>query len=237
MNREHAVWAGVAVALVCALSWRRDRYTPPKLPKVPAYVISMPGRPREAIRRRLLGAGVYPQFVDAVVGRDVKDRSRFSKKHKWDDHQIGCALSHMALWRTLKGPALIMEDDVIPAIDFASTMHVIVDSIDSTIDIVFLGHCYESERSEPWPSLPLLRKSVQPRCTHAYYVTPSGMAKLAQWAGRAVLEEPVDEHLGKLCKTGELRCLSVIPQIARQPWQKTLHPPGVDPGPPEGTPS
>lgn len=210
------------------------------LTHVPAYVISMPGRPRQAIARQLEAAGVYPQFVDAVVGSDVKDRSRFSKSFPWQDPQVGCALSHMLLWNRLKGPALIMEDDAIPSLNFSSVVHSIVKALHGAtdaIDIVFLGHCFEAEDGEPWAGHPQLRRSKTPRCTHAYYVTPGGMDKLARWSSTALLDKPIDEALGRLCSDTQLRCLSVVPQIARQPWQNALHPPGVDPGPPSGTPS
>ena len=132
-------------------------------------------------------------------------------------------MSHMRLWRVLHkqgGACIIMEDDVEPVArfvqDFGEVAHLVGPSDD--VDIVFLGHCFET-RGAPWKGSSRLSKSVLPRCTHAYLLTKRGLAKLAALAATVVLTEPIDEWLAKLCKSGRLKCLSSHPQLAKQPWQ------------------
>lgn len=214
------VWLLAAVLLVWGLAvllvWER-----PAL--VHAYVVSMPdgSRPRDEVAARLASCGIRARFVDAVVGLDVKDASelsRFEKQYPWLPRQIGCALSHMRLWTSVRGPALIMEDDARPVPDFARSFHTILAELDDTVDVVFLGHCLEG-RGAPWKGSKVLRTSILPRCTHAYYVTAGGLAKLARWATTASLGLPIDEELALLCKSGALRCVSAFPQLALQEWQ------------------
>lgn len=190
---------------------------------VTAYVVSMPdgSRPRDEVGARLEACGINARFVDAVVGREVTDAaelSRFRKPYPWLPRQIGCALSHMRLWCRMRGPALIMEDDARPVPDFACSFRRILAELDGTVDVVFLGHCLEG-RGAPWKGSAVLRTSVLPRCTHAYYVTASGLAKLARWASSASLSLPIDEELALLCKSGALSCVSAFPQLALQEWQ------------------
>lgn len=191
---------------------------------VTAIVVSLNdgSRPREGVARRLSAAGIRAQFVDAVDGRSVTspdDLVHFLPGYKWRPAQIGCALSHMGLWSTVQGPALIMEDDARPAPDFAPRLAGILREIrGSPIDIVFLGHCFET-RGTPWGRSTTLRTSVLPRCTHAYYVTAGGMRKLKAWVASARLGMPIDEELALLCKGGALTCVSAFPQLALQEWQ------------------
>lgn len=205
----------LAVALVACLSVAARR------PVARAYVISMPdgSRPRADVAARLGAAGVQSVFVDAVDGRAVADTSRFDEKYPWRPGPIGCALSHMRLWGALQGPALIMEDDAIPVPAFAEEYRRILEEVGTgNIDIVFLGHCLETQGA-PWGGSGVLRRSVLPRCTHAYHVTAQGMQKLQSWASDARLKVPVDEELALMCKSGELSCLSAFPMLARQEWQ------------------
>lgn len=185
-----------------------------------AHVIAMPSAPRDAIRDRLGAAGLQVAFVDAVEGAKVKDRSQFDEKRfPFNSGQVGCALSHLRLWQSLRGPALILEDDAIPMQpDLERAVNDMLRELDPSTDIVFLGHCFEKKGARYRQSKNLY-KSVLPRCTHAYYVTQGGLEKLARMASTSVLDEPIDEVLSKMCKRGDLNCLSYFPQLVRQPWQ------------------
>lgn len=190
---------------------------------VGALVVSMPdgSRPRGAVAQRLKASGICARFVDAVAGTtgvSEAELSRFKQPYPWLPRQIGCALSHMRLWRRLDGPTLIMEDDARPVPDFARSFRSILKELDDTVDVAFLGHCLEG-RGAPWKGSSVLRTSVLPRCTHAYYVTASGLPKLARFASSASLRLPIDEELALLCKSGELSCVSAFPQLALQEWQ------------------
>ena len=207
----------VLAALLLATYWVRAGGS------VHAYVVSMPdgSRPRGEVSRRLAASGICAQFVDAVAGTrgvSASELSRFRKPYPWLPRQIGCALSHMRLWRSMRGPALIMEDDARPVPDFARSFRRILKELDDTVDVVFLGHCLEG-RGAPWKGSAVLRASVLPRCTHAYYVTAGGLPKLARWASTASLSLPIDEELALLCKSGALTCVSAFPQLALQEWQ------------------
>lgn len=241
-----AAVAGMLVFLIAFALWRYCRFwwrasdrphglpIPTRVP-VPIYVISMPRsqygvlRPREELTARFLEAGVSSfTFVDAVDGREVSDTSQFSNEVKWKPAQVGCALSHMRLWDALhkaggaatEGGVVIMEDDAELLPEFVKNLREVMDAVraDTSVDIVFIGHCFET-RGRPWKGSPRLRESVLPRCTHAYVVTKRGLAKLATLASTVVLAEPIDEWLAKLCKSGRLACLSSHPQLAKQEWQ------------------
>ena len=187
-----------------------------------AYVISLRDgrRSRGVVEARFREREQPFEFVDAVDGREVAgaDADRFDPKYEWKAGEIGCALSHVRLWTRLAGtgidaPVLVFEDDAKLPRDWLPRVREVVDRLDDTIDLVFLGHCLET-RGAPWKGSDALRRSECPRCTHGYLVTPRGATKLAAWARTtATLELPIDEELALACVSGRLQCLSHFPPL------------------------
>lgn len=212
--------AFVLVCLVLTL-WHTQRV-------VPVYVISLSSGTRS---RATVAARLHPHvsftFFDAVDGHAVVDRSRFQKKIVAG--QVGCALSHMTLWQYLLDtgvscPVLVLEDDVVLVPGFARHLSRVIEAIEgSNVDLVFLGHCYESEGPE-WKrcGITTLKRSQLPRCTHAYLVTPSALPKLVAWARLAVNMHHIDEELAVLVKRGYVTSVSCFPALAHQSGEASI---------------
>lgn len=177
---------------------------------MPTYVISVPGtRPRDAVRDRLRDLRDV-RFFDGVDGAALEQTGTLKPG------EAGCAASHMRLWARLLAagaPALVFEDDARPAPGFPERLADVLPHVGEDVDVVFLGHCAEGRGALVAPGL---RRSVHPRCTHAYLLTPRGVLTLARWAARTPvhrLPTPIDEELAGLIGRGELRALSCDPPI------------------------
>lgn len=217
--RVAAVTIGVAslVLVFIAATW----YLSPRRPwPCKAYVVSIKDGPRDRgeVAHRL--SNIKFDFYDAVDGRAADIPPNFNPELKPGER--GCAMSHINLWHHIhsqnpQGHVLILEDDVRLDDDFNQQLVWIMQHLDQTIDIVFLGHCIEKE-GRVWRSAErfALRQSVTPRCTHAYLLTPRGLQKLVEWSKSSNVDEPIDEELANLVRSGALQSLSVFPPIAHQ---------------------
>ena len=78
-------------------------------------------------------------------------------------------------------------------------------------DIIFLGHCAESE-GEFVKELFQLKKSVYPRCTHAYLISEKGANKLLDYFYSQKWDLPIDELIYKC----ELNKYSLFPMLVKQ---------------------
>lgn len=179
---------------------------------LPAYVISVPNtRPRSIIKNRFRGKVHNVHVFDGVDGT----RLPRLPTDKLRPGEIGCAMSHMRLWRLAArtgAPAvLVFEDDADPVPDFHDRLAGIIPHIDDSIDMVFLGHC--SERGDGTPYAPGLTTSVHPRCTHGYLVTRKGIQRLVKWAARARLTHPIDELLARQIYAGNIQSLTCSPPL------------------------
>ena len=173
-----------------------------------ACVISVPNtRPRTPLQRRFAGQQPFV-FVDGVDGSTLPPHPALSPG------QLGCAQSHMRLWRMLASspaPVLIFEDDAALHPEWRARVKAVLASLDSSIDIVFLGSCQELGGGRCYAAG--LRKSVLPRCTHGYMLTPRGLQKLAAWTQVVDLQLPIDEELAALVRHGYLRSLTADPPL------------------------
>lgn len=195
----------VAAALVSRASRPWSALEPADLH---ACVISVPNtRSRTPLQRRFAGQQPFV-FVDGVDGSKLPPHPTLSPG------QLGCAQSHMRLWRMLAGsptPVLIFEDDAALHPEWRARVKAVLASLDSAVDIVFLGSCQELSGGRCYAAG--LRRSVLPRCTHGYMLTPRGLQKLAAWAEVAGLQVPIDEHLASLVRYGYLRSLTADPPL------------------------
>lgn len=192
----------------------------------PAYVISLPDgrRPRYRVEAQLAAHGQGALFVDAVDGRRLGpaggDTCFDTSRHAWNPGQMGCALSHVQMWaRVAAGPdpyAVVFEDDVLLKPGWRDSLHAVMDEVrDKDVDVVYLGHCFET-KGAPWHGSARLRHSVNPACTHAYLLTRQGARALSAWAAGTRFRLPIDNEMADLCATGRLTCLSAYPTLAAQ---------------------
>ena len=223
-------WLVVVVAVVlCAAAvvlarggWgEKEAFAAAGAGDVPAYVISVPGtRPRDAVEQRFRGRVRDVRFFDGVDGAALGAKGRLKPG------EVGCAASHMRLWTQLdaagvRTPVLVFEDDAQPGEDFQARLAGVMRHVDDSLDVVFLGHCFEGKGPTVAPGL---MNSMHPRCTHAYLLTPRGARTLAGWAARARLDQilPIDEELARLIGGGKLRALSCTPPIVSTAGDESL---------------
>ena len=192
----------------------------------PAYVISLPDgrRPRYRVADQLAAHGQGAEFVDAVDGRRLGraggDTCFDTGIHDWNPGQMGCALSHVQMWaRVAAGGepySVVFEDDVLLQPGWREGLGAVLDEVrDQDVDVVYLGHCFETEGA-PWKGSTRLRHSVNPACTHAYLLTRQGARALSAWAAGTRFRMPIDNEMADLCATGRLTCLSAYPTLATQ---------------------
>ena len=177
-----------------------------------AYVVSMPGtRSRRLIRARFAEQNQSISFFDGVDGTTLPDHPRLKPG------EVGCATSHMRLWEQRPygddKDVLIFEDDAMLSADFQTRLRRVRREIHGQdVDVVFLGHCFETEGGA-WMGSTTLRESVRPLCTHGYLLTARGAQKLAEWASRGQLDDPIDHVLAGMCNNQTLACLSCYPPL------------------------
>lgn len=217
MNWVLVVVVAALCVLVHRLRSRAESFAALGPSAVPAYVISMPNaRSRKSIAKRLRATVPDVQFFDGIDG------STQPRMGTLQPGEIGCAMSHMKLWSDLSHtdvPFIVFEDDAKPTPDFRARLEYVLEQIDESIDVVFLGHCFDNAKDEYAPGL---KVSAHPRCMHGYLVTPNGARKLARWASRAKPTMPIDEELARLIVQGGVRALSCEPACVNTTGEKSV---------------
>ncbi|MBP1777768.1 MAG: hypothetical protein H6Q86_3778, partial [candidate division NC10 bacterium] len=185
------------------------RFTLAKLPLPDIVVVNLERRPdrlsrfqQQAARE---GLTAYRRFA-AVDGRQLCITDAIRHLFRGNDFGyrrsiIGCALSHLEIWRSLAQPALILEDDVELADAFLFKLHSVLRQarqLDGPWDIIFLGW-------HPWAALQaeVPRHTAHPTLirmtwrdfmggSFAYLLSPSGAAKLGQRAHERGVQNGID---------------------------------------------
>ncbi|WP_041639529.1 glycosyltransferase family 25 protein [[Mannheimia] succiniciproducens] len=125
-----------------------------ELPKI--FIISLKNSPRrDVIAQRFNALGIKFEFFDAIYGKDLSqeelskiDREfavkRFSTKKPLTLGEIGCALSHIAVYEhILKNnieQAIIFEDDAIIHHEFKKIVEETLSKVPSRREIIFFEH-------------------------------------------------------------------------------------------------
>lgn len=200
---------------------------------IPAFVVNMDRSPDRlaAVSAQLRAAGVPFERFPAVDGKWV-DRSSpditWWARHFATDAMLGCALSHVYLWRKVRDAglpaAIIMEDDVQLAPDFLPRLRAVLREVPHDFDVLFLGCfalCSNDTSSAVGSVVRALtgrqarRVSEQvftpawPAGTHCYVVSAQGARKLA--AMRVAFH--IDQQLAA---TRGLTLYAVTPPLATQ---------------------
>ena len=186
---------------------------------IPIYVISLKRSQerRKKIQDMLNGQVVF-NFYDAVDGKemskkDIELSNRVFKKDALNPGQRGCFLSHLKLYEKIKKEkiknTLILEDDA--SIDNFYYLKNLDKFIIDDYDIIFLGHCAESE-GEFVKETFTIRKSISPRCTHAYLISEKGANKLLNYFYSQKWDLPIDELIYRC----DLNKYSLFPVLMEQ---------------------
>ena len=186
---------------------------------IPIYVISLKRSQerRKKIQDMLNGQVVF-NFYDAVDGKemskkDIELSNKVFKKDALNPGQRGCFLSHLKLYEKIKKEkiknTLILEDDA--SIDNFYYLKNLDKFLIDDYDIIFLGHCAESE-GEFVKETFTIRKSVSPRCMHAYIISEKGANKLIDFFYSQKWDLPIDE----LIYRPDLNKYSLFPVLIEQ---------------------
>jgi len=178
------------------------------LPK--AKVVNLDSRPdRWKTVKQLMPLGLQYERFSAVDGRTLKMTDEL--KHLFRDNDfgfrqgvVGCALSHLELWRSVTDqPLLILEDDIEFAPCFEIKLHSILKTAPPFWDVLFIGHHllkeHITDHRDPY-NLPywedMLKYSVPNRIswvgTFGYLVSPAGARKLVEFVETHGIQHGVD---------------------------------------------
>ena len=172
----------------------------------------------------MLNGQVVFSFYDAVDGKELSQKdiqlsNKIFKKDSLNPGQRGCFLSHINLYEKIKKEkipnTLILEDDA--TIDNFYYLKNLDKFLMDDYDIIFLGHCAETE-GEFVKEMFQLRKSVSPRCTHAYLISEKGANKLLNYFYSQKWDLPIDE----LIYHCDLNKYSLFPVLVEQKGESTI---------------
>ena len=169
----------------------------------------------------------YRRF-NAIVGSEVYNKLlKEDKIYKLDETRgiyvnnfmVGCWQSHLHIWQEMIDKnipiQLIMEDDCNFHEKFNEKFYKVLDMIkDKDFDILYIGYCGDSPIFDK--ELCLLTNGC-PRAAHSYILTLSGAKKLVEKMSR--LNWPIDEIMGKMFRTKQLKGYKTSELLVWQPWQ------------------
>lgn len=170
---------------------------------IPVFVINLDrSTDRLAlVDAQLRQAGVpftrFPAVDGSRVDRDSPDVARWARRFATDS-MLGCALSHVYLWRHVQAAgvpaALIMEDDVQLAPDFLARLETVLQEVPADFDVLYLG-CFALCSNQPNSAVSRVVRALTgrearrvsehiftpawPAGTHCYVVSAQGARKLA----------------------------------------------------------
>lgn len=186
-----------------------------------AFVINLATQPDRlaSVTTHLRAEGVEFTRVEAVDGRLANRRDPDVSpwaRHFATDSMLGCALSHVRLWRRVRRAALIMEDDVRLVPGFRTKLRNAMAEVPDDWDIFLLG--YFELVAHDGPCAPLTRaRRVSRRVFvpalaagfHCYMVSAKGARKLAHTRAGFHIDVQVAAMRG-------LNIYAAIPPLATQ---------------------
>ncbi|KAJ4471559.1 hypothetical protein J3R30DRAFT_1094298 [Lentinula aciculospora] len=121
--------------------------------------------------------------------------------------------------------ALILEDDVDMEVDIKERMGVLLPMLPYDWDMLFLGFCWSVETNHPVvrdpyiiPKKNLLYPSGQPRCLHAYALSPAGAVRLLKHLRHEpfAYSRSVDLATAWLISDKRIKSFTVVPPVIIQ---------------------
>lgn len=182
-----------------------------------------------AFRAQAERSGLSYRRVAAVDGQAIALTAEIRQLFRDNDFGyrrsvVGCALSHLGVWRAVRRPTLVLEDDVELAEAFVPGLRSILEqarSTDPDWDLVFLGYTpWEARFAEP------PREGGDPRLQpmgwldymgglFGYLVSPAGARKLVDQATTGGIRHGIDRFVHHSDRG--LRVYSALPSIAFSP--------------------
>ncbi len=168
----------------------------------------------------------------AVDGQSLRMSDELRHLFRGNDHDyrrgiVGCALSHLQVWRTIERPTLILEDDAELLPGFVPAMQSAVEQalrIDPSWDLILLGFHRWTEREQQPGQGPvrLMRMSWADFMggTFAYLLSPGGAAGLLRQVSERGLQKAVDWFLMQQGET--IRAYQVVPAIVTSACARTV---------------
>lgn len=185
---------------------------------------------QEACRKRFEEAGIDVEFFEGVDGKKLGLEPTIPymvDQPNWKpgdgpmyfitQGHVGCILSHMFLWNTLKHIAgedefTIFEDDVTLCEGFKAEFDRLRADAPKDWSILFLGHCcLPNQHLVITPGL--VETNYPPLCTHAYCVKKSALDHL--FKTNMVVWGPIDIQM-RARSLPNMRFYSMLPPIADQ---------------------
>lgn len=166
--------------------------------------------------------GVAYERVSAVYAKELpqEELEAAVNKFRWmcamgrpvRAGEIGCAMSHYAIYRKVTEPVCVLEDDVILDDRFAEVLAYVEQHIDLARPqvILFSNH---TKRIPNLPNLPNLQTCTSDMYTEGYVITPSAAQVLlkANWP----MQVPCD-HWGRWVGRGLIELYHAFPTVCRQ---------------------
>lgn len=184
---------------------------------------------KEACQKRFDEAGIHVEFFDGVDGRKMGLEASIPymvDQPNWKPGDgpmyfmapghIGCQLSHMFLWNTLRhiedDEFVIFEDDVILCDKFQETFDKLRADAPKDWSVLFLGHCcLPTQHRIITPGL--VETNYPPLCTHAYCVKKPALEHL--FRTNMVSWGPIDIQI-RARSLPNLRFYSMVPPLVDQ---------------------
>lgn len=137
-----------------------------------------------------------------------------NNKFNWRSGIIGCALSHIYLWRELvqsnQNYFLILEDDTDLHPNFKNQISPIINHIEKFgIDFLFLGHHYSNFKNYEFQNLHSIaiapiNKLKYGGSTGGYILSKRGAQSLLDWINKNGCNDPIDDEIMKWNQTVHL---------------------------------
>lgn len=172
---------------------------------------------RFAMSEKLAGSKATVEFVDAVQGQTV-DRALYPMAHGLSDGEVGCYLSHVAVWRLLldsgRESALVLEDDVVCNKNLDDLCDAF-SRLPFEVDLIRVSSLKKAKGMDAWRlgSHRLLIADMHPSGSQGYWLSRQGAAKLL--AGIDAPSQELDKALDR-CWQLAMQAFLLDPPVVRE---------------------
>lgn len=139
---------------------------------------------------------------------------------------IGCAFSHISIWRELlqsiNPSMMILEDDVIPSVEYNDMIQLVLRELPVTFDILFLyvsPKFYRNDDQVQFEGKQYINRAYYTENICSYIISRKGARKLLRKF--KALSEPLDLMITKEVQKGELEAYTTKKMIFENIGQKT----------------
>lgn len=194
--------------------------------RIPVIVIVLDRDPMRVEHARKLEG----RKVSAVDGRDEEALRSALKRHDIRLHpefarsctvgQLGCACSHIDVWKSIKKTTIVLEDDAVVCVDFAKRVRDVVDQATLAfaewdwIYLFFHPECVPPTNQSDLKTDQLVQPGFETWGTVAYVLTKNGAEKLVEYSCGVAHDAPIDHLVMRLARQGILNTLCTTKLLA-----------------------